>query len=222
MTSIDRSACPAPRHGTEHAYNDADCRCQDARDAFNAYRRGLRAGEHRIVDATRTRRQLQALAAAGYRWKDLAQELCVTPRTVAGYATRQRVNCTTQDLVDALTAKLQGPGPSPEASRRAAASGWLPGSAWVHGDINNPHRLAEVTALLGWLDNATDPLPALTVLMRRVDTLPLIARQITTRRAHALHARGYHDPAVQQGERIYQTERPIRLPVTRTREVLAA
>ncbi len=202
--TIDRSTCPAPRHGTEHAYTDGGCRCPDARTAHATYRRGLRAGIRRLTTATRTRRQLQGLQVAGHSLKHLGTELGVTSRVVAGYTTQAMVSRFTQTLVDELTDKLRDhPGTSTHTARRAQARCWLPIEAWRHSDINSTHPLAEVTALLGWLAWAEDPLPAVTELVRRYNTLPLIAQQITARRGHALYVTGATSPAVHQAELLY-------------------
>jgi len=180
--------CPAIRHATG-AYPDPACRC----GAPSRPRWGT-------VPATRTHRQLQALAVAGHRAQDLARELGFTGRPgVSNILARAHVSTLTQTLVDDLYRKISAtPGKSPETARRAHTNLWLPRAAWDHSDINSIHPLAEITALLAWLQAADDPAPALAELLRRADRLPLAACQIIGRRAHARRRAGDHRPVIHE------------------------
>jgi hypothetical protein len=170
-----------------------------------------------LVDATRTRRQIQGLALSGWRFADLAIELGTHTCNIPHLTRQARVTLLTQSLVDQLTDKLRDKtGTSTQTARRAHTQLWLPLEAWHHSDINSTHPLAEVTALLGWLAYGDNPRAAITELMRRYHQLPLIAQQITARRGHALYTAGDLTPAVHQAELLYQRHHwTPRLPQSR-------
>lgn len=216
--TIDRSGCPAPRHGTEWAYDDEGCRCPDAVVARSTYRRGLRQGVRRLVDATRTSRQIQGLAVAGWRFSDLSHELDIPDAGIARIVKQAKVTVFIRDMVDQLTDRLRDrSGSSNHTTHRAQARLWLPLDAWDYGDINSTHRLAEVTALLGWLDHGEDPLLPVVELIRRFDSLPLIAQQITIRRGRALYRAGCQHAVARRCEQLRWHHRQ-----TRRREGIAA
>lgn len=134
--------CTANRHGTWSAYR-AGCRCPHAREAQRIYCKRLRELRNppRRIDATGTRRRLQALSAIGWRWADLAAHLGGTWQTVQDMAIggRPTVMVTTADRVRVLYARLSAtPGPSEVSRRRAAEKGWAPPAAWDDDLIDDP------------------------------------------------------------------------------------
>lgn len=131
-----------PGHGTLARYN-AGCRdCQPCRDAANRREQRRRAsGQRRIVDATGTRRRLQALAAMGWSMAALASRLGMNPRLLSRIARQDRVYETTHRRVASLFTELcMTPGPSEQARRRALTKGWAPPLAW--DDIDDPTEKA--------------------------------------------------------------------------------
>ncbi len=118
------------------------CRpCRKARDQYNKrlnYRRHLNGGRV-AVDATGTRRRLQALSAIGWRYEDMAALIGVGKDVVRDYARSSWVQPATAVKVTAVYEKLSGtPGPSAITRRRAEAKGWVPPLGWDEGEIDDP------------------------------------------------------------------------------------
>jgi hypothetical protein len=116
---IDRSECSADRHGGRQDYTNHGCRCPDAREAATRYRKRLAAGiqPQGYLDATWSRRQIEALIAIGWRLhEDLKPMLGRWPELRKGITPAMAAD------IDALYQRLKGtPGPS-DLSRRRAAS----------------------------------------------------------------------------------------------------
>lgn len=103
------------------------------------------------IDATGTRRRLQALAAIGWSTPTLATELGRTPSSVKRTMTADRVLASTADLVRNLYEQLclsLPPETTPEQAAAATtarvsaqADGWLPPLAWddIDRDEKVPH-----------------------------------------------------------------------------------
>lgn len=98
------------------------------------------------VDATGTRRRLQALATLGWSRAELARRAGLAPGALR--ITGRRVHATTAEVVGQLyDALCMRPGPSPRAAARAHRQGCAPPLAWEGRDIDNPrHRPAGVRA----------------------------------------------------------------------------
>lgn len=161
---IDRSDCPAKRHGTAAARRHHGCTCPDATAANRRYARFQYAGkahlcpdvDHR-VDATGTRRRIQALYAIGYREDDLARRLgytnskrvfaeqaCVIP-FMHNSNSRGRVYQSTAAKVAALYEELRNvPGPSKHLRQRARRFGWFRPDEWDTADIDDPDSTPDV------------------------------------------------------------------------------
>jgi hypothetical protein len=96
--------------------------------------------EYAQVDATGTRRRLQALVAAGFTHKSLATALSRTPANLHRTMTRSRVTARTARVVRDLDERLWDTQPpcatkaqqvaSDNARDYAAERGWLPRLAW--------------------------------------------------------------------------------------------
>jgi hypothetical protein len=227
-TTVDRSACPAPRHGTETAYGAAGCRCRDAYAAFLDYRAALARGERRLIPSAGTVHRLRAMCVDGHRLKDLAAELRRDGAALQNLLARRRqVRTSTAWLVAELGAKLCGtPGGSSITSQRARAQWWLPWEAWQHGNIDDPAPVAVQDALIGWL-NATDAPDSeygpLAHLLARLDHLLPLPRAAMGRKAHALLARvGDSSPMVREAARVYDRDRARRCRGSRPDRWLAA
>jgi hypothetical protein len=144
---------PDPRCGIPYGYTvhvrnrtpkcDACRRAHAAR--FQSYyrRRYLNRGRPLLVDATGTRRRLQALAVIGWGTGQLAGQAGVTPTAVKQWMHRGQVQPHTAarvaDLYDRLWDK---PGPSAKARAHAVKSGWAPPLAWDEGSIDDPQARA--------------------------------------------------------------------------------
>lgn len=75
---IDRSDCPARKHGTSSAYQNQACRCEDARRQQRLYIKGRelarargQVGRTGMVPTWRAVRRFQALARMGYSARDV-------------------------------------------------------------------------------------------------------------------------------------------------------
>lgn len=101
------------------------------------------------VDATGTRRRLQALVAIGWPQSRLGQRLGVDPSNMNALLTRSRVTAATARAVAALYDELwdtpapQSPGAT-RARRHAAARGWPPPLAWDDDTIDDPEAVPDV------------------------------------------------------------------------------
>ncbi|MFI6587479.1 hypothetical protein [Embleya sp. NPDC050493] len=91
------------------------------------------------VDATGTRRRIQALIALGWTRRALAEHLGRTPAQV-GILTRARlVHARTATDVRTLYDRLSmTSGPHDQARAEAAARGWTPPLAWDEGTLDDP------------------------------------------------------------------------------------
>jgi hypothetical protein len=145
-TATPDPGCAGTRHGDENAYVNHGCTCPPARADHNRRRRqrGYRLhwqGSVR-VDATGTRRRLQALATAGWSAQVIADLLGVGPKTHicrirAG--ARARVLRSTAQRVQALYDELwDRPGPSLYARNYAAKRAWALPLAWDDDTIDDP------------------------------------------------------------------------------------
>lgn len=141
---VDRSACAAKRHGDEVAYQGHGCRCADAREANRLYRKRLR--EHRslprLVDATGTRRRIQALMVLGWSLAVLTARLGLAKSNHSALKRileQQRVRRTTAERVAALYDELWGcSGPSDRAREAALVAGYCSALAWDDETIDDP------------------------------------------------------------------------------------
>jgi hypothetical protein len=141
--SVDRSACAAKRHGDEVAYQGHGCRCDDAREANRLYRKRLRENRSlpRLVDATGTRRRIQALMVLGWSLAALTGRLGLarTNYSLRRILDQQHVRRTTAERVAALYDELWGcPGPSDQVREDALAVGYCSALAWDDETIDDP------------------------------------------------------------------------------------
>lgn len=137
--TIDRSACPADRHGRPVDYSFRGCRCADAREAWRLYRKRLREGRQPsfVVDGTGTARRLQSLVAAGHSQRRIAAELGISEARVHQLARRHHraVARTTEAAVMDLFRRLDGtPGTSAYARTCAKRHGWVDAAAFDNID----------------------------------------------------------------------------------------
>lgn len=168
---IDRSQCPGTRHGNRSAAQHYGCVCPDAVEVNRRYARWQFAGkahlsndvDHR-VDATGTRRRIQALYAIGWRECDLAPRLgYINAKRAIPFMhntdTRLRVFKSNADKVLCLFNELRGtPGPSKHQRARAKRFGWFTPDQWDTADIDDPASTPLVNRPVRIVDNnATDP-----------------------------------------------------------------
>ncbi len=134
--------CPSTgRHGTEQAYNHDRCRCPAARARATRARKQRATpdypGAH--VDATGTRRRIEALLAAGWRNTDIGGRLGVTKATLYNYREATHVLRRTAARVAAVYDGMQHRrGPSPIAAARAVKAGYVPPIGWDDDTIDDP------------------------------------------------------------------------------------
>lgn len=171
MTSprlIDRSKCPARRHGRYWTRDKHGCCCPDAiyenTVRKSLYRRGLLPPGY--LDATGTRRRLQALAVEGWTIARLVDLTGLSERSLR-YAlnARTRVQATTARAVSKVYDRIAGlPGGAKAVTTRAVRRGWLDSYHWPDhliddpdgkpwfgddaADIDRAERLAEISRLV--------------------------------------------------------------------------
>lgn len=112
------------------------------------------------IDATGTRRRLQALAAMGYHHEGVADMLDMDRTNIWRLATRYKelVFAQTARDIDALFRKLQmTPAPpgrgAVQAINRAKRNGWAPPLAWDEDTIDNPSAMPDLgKEEKDWLD----------------------------------------------------------------------
>lgn len=143
-------AADDPRHGTNPGYN-AGCRQPCCKHAHMVYKKRRALGyERHYINATGTRRRLQALAALGHSLVQISLKLghsrSYAAKLMENPAVRSDNAQAIADVYEQLCMTL-AVGPLAERSRRAAAEkGWLPPLAW--DDIDNdpePPKDAAVT-----------------------------------------------------------------------------
>lgn len=94
---------------------------------------------HRGVDATGSRRRVQALAWMGWPNRAIAERIGCTPRTLPTELSRGRVSVRLAQRITAVYDELSGlSGPSKIAAAKARQYGWAPPAAWDEDAIDDP------------------------------------------------------------------------------------
>lgn len=139
-------ACAAQVHDTHTAYVRHGCRCPAACEARLRYDKRLKLeharGQQRTVDATGTRRRLEALAVLGWSQSAVARRLGLSQQNVNTWTTRRRIRVATAQLVAGLYAELWNtPNPHPMAYVTrgiAERRGYLSPLWWDDDRIDDP------------------------------------------------------------------------------------
>jgi DNA-binding CsgD family transcriptional regulator len=148
MSSHFREPEPSdPRCGTpagyQAHYDHGTPRCRLCLDAQADWQRHYRtrlylAGGPMLIDATGTRRRVQALMRIGWTADLMAAELGVTGAAVRAWTTTAKVRRSTAARVAALYDRWWNqPGPSVRTRSRARAAGWAPPLAWDDDRIDD-------------------------------------------------------------------------------------
>lgn len=130
------------RCGTDAGYN-AGCKCRRCKDAHAANHRRLRTKTTPgVVDATGTRRRIEALACLGWSTAELSRRIGRTRSYLSKTAHRTTVHPSTAAAVARLYDELCMTWcTTPTAARTAAearAKGWAPPLAWDEGSLDDP------------------------------------------------------------------------------------
>lgn len=211
MTSLGpaagRSSCGELRGYSQH-YRDGTAPCAPCLTAHADWMRGYRArmylaGGPLTIDATGTRRRLQALARIGHPYQAIADELGVVRSCVQQWTSNRRVTrVTAARVVELYEAWSMRPGPSSKSRARAEAAGWPPPLAWDDDSIDDPAaRPVAGTQLVGDVDEVA------VARARRGEPVPLTRAE---RRAAiaALTAEGL--TAAEVAERLGMTKKAVR------------
>lgn len=135
-----------PRHGTWAGYC-AGCRNDCCRNAAARYQKQRTydhlQGRPRKVDATGTRRRIEALTALGWDWQQIANHAGRTRQWVTAVHRRPTVYTATADLIAHVYDELSMQVPTGRWVARtrnyATRKGWThPPLAWEHVDIDAP------------------------------------------------------------------------------------
>lgn len=150
--------CTARRHGDQSAYNHYGCRCASARESARLYRKRHR--EHRqpaaLVDATGSRRRLQAMLAMGWPQKEICKRLgWSSHRTFQHVVNGQQVHRKTHEAIQELADELaMTPGPSAVTRGKSRALGHRTVLAWDDIDRDPEPPVAEPLASRDDVDHA--------------------------------------------------------------------
>ncbi len=139
MSNRTDPACNAKTHGTYSSYRQG-CVCLEAREDNRIYRKRIRENRHtpRLIDATGTRRRIQALLVMGWSRVDLAKQMGITDRAISYMLSSGSVLVRTARKVDEVFKALNmTPGPSQLTRTLSIRRGWVSGLAW--DDIDDPN-----------------------------------------------------------------------------------
>lgn len=141
--TIDRSQCPAEKHGTRFYRRKYHCTCPDAAVAERRYEKLHKAGllPPAYVPVTGTARRLRALAVAGYGLRRVAGECDATLAQLSEWRSERlsRVHRTNAAMIAEVYERLKDqPGRSGRAREWALSQGWHGPEAWAFGDIDDP------------------------------------------------------------------------------------
>lgn len=189
---IDRSGCPARRHGTASAKHNHGCVCPDAADLAYRARKIQRIGRspHAFTPTTGLIRRVHALQALGWSYAALGEELGTVGREVWRWTTMIQVRVVTHQRVLVVYDRLrcQSPPDGRAATRtriEATRRGWATPQQWDGVAIDDPaatsdlaHQRSPVASTtpmaedVAWLDAAwpiteTDPAARRTALAVR-------------------------------------------------------
>lgn len=186
---IDRSSCAGTRHGDMTAYTRYGCRCPDARVDTRRYvklgKAGMRAP--RLVDGIGTRRRLQALAAIGWTYAEIAARIGKNTPAVQRVAQGcdPRVRTVTAEAIRRVYEQLSmTPGPSTLVRGYATRHGWPPPLAWDDDLIDDP----DATPNLSSTEPVVDEVAVELVLTRRANVTLSEAERLEL--ARRLRSRG--------------------------------
>jgi len=131
--------CTVHPPGTETCYRWDGCRCAECTYALSRERKRRSLPTRGLIEASGTRRRLQALAAIGHTLADLDRRLGYSPGRCSNTMRRRwvtpRVHHEIARLYDAL---WNVPGTSDITRKRAAANGWAVPLAWDDATIGDP------------------------------------------------------------------------------------
>ncbi|MBP2341054.1 transcriptional regulator with XRE-family HTH domain [Saccharothrix coeruleofusca] len=175
------------RHGTYSAARYG-CTCPEALADRRRYNKLHHHGyaQPRWIDATGTRRRLQALWALGWSGPHIADRLGITPRAVSYLLAGQTVTTSTADRVRQVYDELSmHPGPSARARALAQKRRWVPPLAWDDDEIDTPdarpHCLIPTTQI-----DETAVERAVRGERRKDEVLPRVERHAAIRRCRQL------------------------------------
>lgn len=135
-----RSECNASRHGTKSARNRQGCICPESLRDRTRYDLDVLNGRPRTIDATGTRRRIQALMSIGWSGGRIMAELGWPGANLgAQFYQQARVHRRTAERVSAVYVRLADtPGPSSRTRKLAARKGWLEPLWWDADTIDDP------------------------------------------------------------------------------------
>jgi hypothetical protein len=136
----------SPGYSAHMKLREEPCRpCRDARNLYNKKLKykALRMGGKASVDATGTRRRLQALARLGHTFEVIGRRMGVDKSVPKDYCGVTFVQLATAQKVKRVYEELSGtPGASTIARNRAIAKGWVAPLDWEGRNIDDPRALS--------------------------------------------------------------------------------
>lgn len=142
---VDRSNCPAQRHGEYWMRNKFGCVCFDTRLDYSRYRHELARGVRRIVSATAATRIAQGLARHGFTAAEIAAMGGISLRAVRQLQAGTKPtlwrshDVALREAADRVRLDVVRVGDGPNRARNAARrNGWLPLTAWDDDTLDDP------------------------------------------------------------------------------------
>lgn len=195
---MDEFVCPPDhKHGeTSNCYCLHKCRCGDCREhqrEYEFWRRAMvKRGRVLLIDATGTRRRIQALAALGWGAAMVGARYGIQKGTINNWGARtgtvQRSTAeTVRRIYDDLSMQLPPTDTRSERVRvgntkaRARKSGWVPPLAWDEETIDDPNATPFVAVEDGFLHRLDDVVVDAAVRGERPVMSPAERRAAVTR-----------------------------------------
>jgi hypothetical protein len=144
---VETVECGARHCGTAHGYRHHGCRCEAARhaNAVEHQRYLLRRSREGmlLIDATGVRRRLQALAALGWSYRNIAAASALhnsdVLRLIHANVAHKDSAAKVAAVYDRLSMRAPRPSSGTTRARQAALrKGWLPPLAWDDETIDDP------------------------------------------------------------------------------------
>lgn len=181
--------CPATSPACEHNratdYGNHGCRCPEARRAFFTARKKRHLAATRRLDATGTRRRLQALKTLGYSNSQLATEIGCTRSLPDKVLYRNQPHVTVRFAAAVLVAYdrlWDKPATGPQAPRLrvlAAQRGYVPPLWWDDDLIDDPNATTDYQPYRTW--SAADRRASTTRTIAELTAEGLSASEIAAR-----------------------------------------
>lgn len=130
------------------------------------------AAGYTTIDATGTRRRIEALRWLGHPAKDISIAMGRHSNLLNHYCSQDRVTTETAEIVKKVYENLHmTPGPSQRERLNAWRNNWLPPMAWDDSDIDNPDVEPDLSVCMCVVDKCTRTVQRFSVCKRHYQLL---------------------------------------------------